>query len=107
MRFTWTLLFDGPTPEQRGEFSLEGCIAYIRKSGDLVWAPPMSQWGGSRSRQQHWISPYLYHITLDALKGHTNLIAPIRSLWLEMRREQDVKELTGLPDMPDKITTNI
>lgn len=99
LRFTWALMLDGPDG-QIGEFAMEGCVAYFRGNGDLVWSPPMTRWGaGGRTCQQHWVNPYLYNITLNALGENSKLLRPLRTLFEELVAQK----LRFDADLPSKI----
>lgn len=109
LRFTWSLHVDIKNGESI-EISIEGCLAYIRDIGDLVWSPPISRWGIQATRQMHWINPYTYQLTLKCLLENPNLLKPIQDCFnevLELRQAREIgrQASTYDPTLPKIIRT--
>lgn len=104
LRFTWGIHVDGPAGAV-GELCIEGCLAYYRDLGELVWSPPISRWGYNCTRQMHWINPYFYNLTLDALKENPRLLRPVYDIFLQLidtKKARDAGEPIA-PDLPKKL----
>ncbi len=76
----------------KGEFAAQGCLCFRNHIEEVMWTPPSVRFG-ARNRNVLWINPVIYHIVLDALLEHPDLLKHLRTPIQELIRKKPVHEV--------------